>query len=342
MLLIIDGSSLLSTCYYGTLPKQILFEKDPEKQKEHYDKILHASDGTYTNGIYGFIKTLLSLINEQKPLYVMIAFDKSRDTFRRKIYADYKGQRGVTPDPLKQQFITLEKLLEDAGFAVEYSDDYEADDLAGTAADKFADLMPVRIYTRDQDYFQLVDDYRNVRLWLVMQKDKRDELVNNYLGLFIDSDFSYNKSVPNNCFEFTEATTEDYYGVKPSLVPDLKGITGDPSDNIPGVKGVSSAAAPLLKEYGSLEDIYKAIEECKNDKEEKEMGIFWKSGLGISRNPLKALKEHKDTAFMSKNLATIRKDCTLKNTVDDMAISNVNMTRFKELCLALDIKSLWE
>ena len=338
MLLIIDGSSLLTTNYFATLPKQILFEKDPEKQAAYYDQIMQSSDGIYTNGIYGFLKTLLLLQKFQNPTHIMIAFDKSRDTFRRRIYADYKGQRGATPEPLKQQYITLENLLQDAGFAVEYSDEYEADDFAGTAADKFCELMPVRIYTKDQDYFQLVNDSKNIRLWLVVQKEKRDALIEKYCNSAIGEDISQYNSAPPTCFEFTELTTEDYYGAVPSLVPDLKGITGDTADNIPGVKGVSSAASPLLKEYGSLEGIYEAIDTCSN---EKVLTDFWKNGLGIKRNPLNALKEYRDLAFLSRDLATIRRDCPLTHSIEDMAVSNVNSDKFRQLCLELDMKSLW-
>ncbi len=340
-LLIIDGSSLLTTNYYATLPKQILFEKDAEKQKEHYDKILHASDGRFTNGIYGFLKTLVSFMNEQKPSHIMIAFDKSRDTFRRRLYPDYKGNRGATPSPLKEQFITLEKVLEKAGFAVEYSNEYEADDLAGSAADKCSDKMPVVIHTKDRDYFQIVDDSRNIRLWLMVGKDKKEELERGYCSLYTGGTQSDNTSVPNNCFEFTEETAEDYFGAAPKLVPDYKGIVGDASDNIPGVKGVSSAAAPLLREYGSLEGIYEAIDDCADEKEEKELAAFWKSSLGISRSPIKAMKECRELAFMSKSLATIKRDCQLKHSINEMNTDNVDMNALKTECEALDIRSLF-
>ena len=91
-ILLIDGSSMLATNYYGNMPKEILFEKDREKQKDMYDLILKDSKGRYTNGIYGMLKQMFKIIKEQKPTHIAIAFDKTRNTFRRELYADYKGK----------------------------------------------------------------------------------------------------------------------------------------------------------------------------------------------------------------------------------------------------------
>ena len=97
MFLVIDGSSMLVTNYYGNLPREIMFEKDEEKKKSYYPKIMHTSKGVYTNAIYGMLRTLLKIIKEQQPEYMAIVFDKSRDTFRRELYAEYKGTRKETP-----------------------------------------------------------------------------------------------------------------------------------------------------------------------------------------------------------------------------------------------------
>lgn len=128
---IVDGSSLLSTCYYAVLPRESMFAKTDEEKEKHYGKILHASDGTYTNGIMGVLKAVASLLKKQQPAYMAFVFDKTRDTFRRELYPDYKGTRSRTPEPLKQQFVLMERILEEAGFKVLYSGRYEADDYAG-------------------------------------------------------------------------------------------------------------------------------------------------------------------------------------------------------------------
>ena len=159
---IVDGSSLLSTCYYAVLPREILFAKTDEEKMRHYDKILHAADGTYTNGIFGVLKAVASLVKRQQPDHVAFVFDKTRDTFRRELYPDYKGTRTSTPEPLKQQFVLLEQILADAGFKVLYSDRYEADDYAGSLVMKFRDQIPMVVMTKDHDYQMCIRDSRKV------------------------------------------------------------------------------------------------------------------------------------------------------------------------------------
>ena len=105
---IVDGSSMLSTCYYAVLPREIMFAKTEEEKKKHYGRILHAQDGTYTNAIFGMLKMVVSLMKRQQPEYVAFVFDKTRDTFRRELYPAYKGNRGDTPEPLKSQFVLME------------------------------------------------------------------------------------------------------------------------------------------------------------------------------------------------------------------------------------------
>ncbi|MCR4903730.1 MAG: 5'-3' exonuclease [Butyrivibrio sp.] len=325
-LLIIDGSSMLVTNYYGNLPKQILFEKDEEKKKQHYDKILHAPDGRYTNAIYGMLRTIKKIIDKQKPTHMVICFDKTRDTFRRELYADYKGNRGDTPEPLKQQFMTMETMLEDMGFVVEYSDTYEADDIAGSYAAKFEKEIPTFIMSKDHDYLQLISRY--TRLWLVQTKQETaDELMDKYYGEFGITKKDVN--LPDKTFEMTSDICLKEYGVSPEQVPDWKGITGDSSDNIPGVKGVSSAAAPLLREYGTVEGIYEEIEKAQTPAQQKELNKYWKESLGISRSPLKAMTQYKDLALLSKDLATIRKDYPIGKTLENLRVSINSQARDK-------------
>ena len=91
MFLIIDGSSMLSSSYYGNLPKQILFAKTEEERAKHYDKIMHAADGTYTNGIFTMLRTVLKIIKNQKPDHIAFVFDKTRNTFRRGLQRNQRG-----------------------------------------------------------------------------------------------------------------------------------------------------------------------------------------------------------------------------------------------------------
>lgn len=343
---IVDGSSLLSTCYYAVLPREIMFAKTDEEKQKHYDKILHAADGTYTNGIFGVLKAVVSLLKKQQPDYMAFVFDKTRDTFRRELYPDYKGTRSATPEPLKQQFVLLEQILEDAGFRVLYSSQYEADDYAGSLVMKFRDRIPMVVMTKDHDYLQLVDDGHNVRAWMVQSKqEKADELYDKYYAPYGMDKRSVN--LPEKTFEFTAGHVLAEEGVWPHQITDLKGIQGDTSDNIPGVKGVASAAPILLGEYGTIEEIYAAIHEAEKDKASlKELQDFWKSGLGISRSPYKALTKTGEedelcgeaAALLSKQLATIKTDIAIEETLDDFHVSGYDEDKLKAWCRKLDIK----
>ena len=262
-LIIIDGSSMLVTAYYGNLPKALLFEKDPEKKKELYSQIMKNEHGRYTNALYVMCRTLDKIMAEQKPSHIAIVFDTTRNTFRREIYPEYKGNRGETPEPLKEQFISAEKMLHEMGYPVFFSTEYEADDLAGSLAKRFESEIPVRIITKDHDYLQLVTD--NTLLWLLQKdQDTATKLMRKYESPCDEEDFKeLMASIPAKAFEVTKEKCLSEYGCIPEQVPDLKGIVGDASDNIPGIKGVSSAASPLLAEYGTLEAIMDKISSCK-------------------------------------------------------------------------------
>lgn len=343
---IVDGSSMLSTCYYAVLPREIMFAKTDEEKQKHYGKILHAGDGTYTNAIFGMLKTIASLLKKQEPAYIAFVFDKTRDTFRRELYAEYKGTRGVTPEPLKQQFVLIESILEEAGFSVLYSDNYEADDYAGSLVMKFRSQVPVVVMTKDHDYLQLVNDDYNVRAWMVQAKqEKTDELYEKYYGPYGLTKKDVN--LPEKTFEFTAEHVFAEEGVWPEQITDLKGIQGDTSDNIPGVKGVSSAVPPLLAEYGTVEAMYEAIHDAEMDKKQlKELQNFWKERLGITRTPYKALTKTGEegelcgeaAALLSKRLATIQTDIPLDLELADFSAEKYQEKVLRKWCKKLDIK----
>ena len=127
-LLLIDGSSLLTTQFFGNLPREILFAKTLEEKEKYFHKIMMTSTGVYTNAIFGFMRTLLKILKEQKPAYLAVAWDLSRDTFRRELYAEYKGNRGETLVPLKQQFALCQEILKRIGICQFMDEKYEADD----------------------------------------------------------------------------------------------------------------------------------------------------------------------------------------------------------------------
>lgn len=311
MFLIIDGSSMLSSSYYGNLPKQILFAKTEEERAKHYNKIMHAPDGTYTNGIFTMLRTVLKILKTQNPNHIAFVFDKTRNTFRRELYADYKGTRGETPAPLKQQFVLAEEMFQEMGFPVFFSDQYEADDFAGSITEKFWQQDSIVLMTKDVDYLQLVSDERNVRAWMVqVSQEKADKL---FAAYQVDKKRT---NLPDKVFEFTETYIQGEYGLSSgNMVIDWKALAGDSSDNIPGVKGISDKSSiPLLNEYQTVEALYEALEEEGSGIED-----FWKEFLGLRKGSYKKLTAPgaKESALLSKQLATIRRDIPIAAELSD-------------------------
>ncbi|MGM9879408.1 MAG: DNA polymerase I [Bacilli bacterium] len=224
--------------------------------------ILRNSKGFPTNALFGFINMLNKIILEENPSYMMIAFDKGK-TFRHEKYKEYKDGRKETPDELKKQFPVAKEIAKAMGIPCFEIEGYEADDIIGTFA-KEVDLNDDFISTiisSDKDLLQLISDDTEVKLL------KSNDYIRMDKNTFIET-----------------------YGFTPEKIVDLKGIMGDASDNIPGVKGIGEKGAiALIQKYGEIENIYKNIEEIKGKTKEK-------------------LINDKESAFFSKELATIYKD----------------------------------
>lgn len=319
--LIIDGSSLLSTQFYGNLPREIMFAKTVEEKEQYYPKIMQTSQGVYTNAVYGFLRVMLKIIKDQKPAYIAVAWDISRDTFRREMYPEYKGNRGETIVPLKDQFRLCQEVLKEMNIPQFMDERYEADDFSGSLCSKFEDTLPIRIMTKDNDYLQLVSD--KTRLWLIHSTAKKTEELYKKYGLNMKE-----MNVPDRTFEFTPELVKEEFGILPSSVPSLKGLQGDSSDNIKGVPGVGETTAVLLvKEYETVDRLYAAIRDL-DEAGKKEIVEYWKS-IGIKRSPLNFLLKESDTelvgekaAYLSEQLATIKRDIDLsKVTLDDLKVS---------------------
>ena len=320
-LLIIDGSSLLSTSYFARLPRQMLFAKTQEEKELYFDKILQTKDGIYTNGVYGFMQVMIGMLQKQKPTHLAVCLDSTRMTFRKLIYDDYKGTRKPIDKPLKEQYALLREILEEIGvkvFISEPSEDYanvfEADDFAGTLAKKFQGDIPVALYTKDEDYLQLVD--YNTTVWMNTSKcsdmAKECEMDLNTLNL------------PNNTFVYTIDSLKKLKKLAPLQIIDYKAISGDSSDNIPGIKGLGDTTSiPLLQKYASLEEIYKAIDGL-DDKGLKAVAAQWKEELGV-RNPMK--------------LATIKTDIPMDITLEDLRV-NIDKTKLQEQLDKYEMKSI--
>lgn len=201
------------------------------------------SKGQNVSSINGFMRTYFSLINTYSAEYVAIALDSSRKTFRNEIYKEYKENRESMPDDLRSQIPMLYNLIDALGISRIVIDNYEADDIVGTIAEKNKkENIKTIIYSPDKDMLQLVcDDVR------VIASNKDNELM-----------------------EYDIETVKEKRGVYPNQIIDLLALMGDSSDNIPGVKGVGEKTAlKLLEEYKTLDGIYENIDSIKGKLQEK-------------------------------------------------------------------------
>lgn len=236
-----------------------------------------SSKGEPTGALYGLLAMLVKIINDLKPDYIAAAVDLPGGTFRDAAYKDYKGTRAKTDDALVVQIKRTPGVLEAFGIPVYSSESFEADDVIGTIVEqtKKQKDLEVIIASGDKDALQLVVGDR-VRV------------------------FTMGKGL-NDTIMYDEDRVKERYGFGPSGVPDLKGIAGDPSDNIKGVPGVGEGSAlKLLQKYGSLKGIYAAI---------KKDGIARVSEMsGVQKRFVELVAKGREEAEFSKVLATIRRD----------------------------------
>ncbi|HUD09151.1 MAG TPA: DNA polymerase I, partial [Candidatus Saccharimonadales bacterium] len=224
---------------------------------------LTTKKGEIVNAVYGYTSVLLNVLAKFKPEYIVAAFDLKEPTFRHKEFKDYKATRVKAPDDLYAQIPRVKELVKSFNIPIAEKEGYEADDLLATFARKTEKLHPdveVIIVTGDLDTLQLVSDQTKV---FALRRGMSDSIMYDEKAIF------------------------ERYGLKPDQMNDYKGLRGDPSDNLPGVKGVGEkTASELLQKYGTLENIYKNLPEIKE---------------GVR----KKLEKDKVQAYFSKRLATL-------------------------------------
>lgn len=276
--ILVDGNNLLFRSYFATA---------------YTGNTMRNSKGFPTNGLYGLVNMLNKIIREEKPEYMLVAFDKGK-TFRHEKYLDYKGGRNETPDDLKKQFSVAKKLVPLMGIKCFEIDNYEADDIIGTYS-KMALIDPefeTTIVSSDKDLLQLINEETEVKL--LKQKD--------YIRM-------------------NEETFIDTYGIKPIRMIDLKGLMGDASDNIPGVKGIGEKTAlKLLQEYDSLENVYDNIDNIKGATKQK-------------------LIDGKESAFMSKDIATIYNEVPVTYSLEELKYDGPYVNGLREMYSDLEFYS---
>lgn len=343
MYIIIDGSSMLSTNYYGTLPREMLFAKTDEAKEALYPKIMQNSKGKFTNGVFTSIKQIFEMIEQQKPEGIVVVLDRSRNTFRRELYAEYKAQRGSTPAPLKEQFATFAEVLEEIGIPVYSSDKYEADDLAGAIAKKLETAgHNCVLISADKDYYQLVSEYTS--LWRIIPSTARAKYEKAYDMSF--DEYTAQHNLPAAMFEtkYGDGILMDtaFCMLNPEQFVDYLAVVGDKSDNIPGVDRVGPMTImPLLLEYGSLRNIYSVIEFAISNNKTDELMREWKEKLAIKVNPINAFVKNKENAFLSKKLAKIETNIDEVPDNPEAYDLNVDKAGLARVITEYEFASLW-
>lgn len=237
-----------------------------------------SSKGEPTGAIYGLAAMLMKIIKELSPDYIVACYDLPEPTFRHEAYEDYKAGRAKAADDLVHQIKSSRKIFEAFHIPIYEKAGFEADDLLGTIVNQVKDAkdLNVIIASGDMDTLQLVDKKR-VTVYTL-------------------------KKGINDTILYDEKGVEERFGFSPKLLADYKGLRGDPSDNIPGIRGIGEkTATTLISTFGSVENIYKAL---KKDEE-----AFKK--VGITPRIIGLLKEGEEEALFSKTLGTIRHDAPI-------------------------------
>ncbi|HBE07290.1 MAG TPA: DNA polymerase I, partial [Firmicutes bacterium] len=276
--IIIDGFSLVHRAFYALPP-------------------FTTKAGIPTNAAYGFSLMLLRLLEDEKPDYFAVAFDRAAPTFRHEEFKDYKATRKKMPDELRSQFPLIRQILEAFKIPIYELDGYEADDVIGTLACEAARKdFDVLIFTGDRDAFQLADE--NVCVMITRKGISETEKIG-------------------------PAELKEKYGLIPGQIPDLKGLMGDTSDNIPGVPGIGEKTAlRLLHEFQTIDNLLENKEQVSRPRE---------------RN---LLNEYAEQALASKRLATICCDVPIEVDYEACRFSEPDKQAVIEVFKELEFNSL--
>jgi len=262
---------------------------------------LTTPNGEPSGAIYGLSAVLLKIFREQKPDFAAAAFDRPEMTFREQEFKEYKIHRPPTANELISQLKEAHNVFSKFGIKFFEAPGFEADDVIGTLVEKFKNEpnLKIVILSGDLDTLQLVNDEKIVVQFL--KKGVSDSVI------------------------YDEKTIFERYGLKPSNLTDYKGLVGDPSDNIPGIKGIGEKTAlSLLKEFKSIEEVFDSLSI-------------------IPEKVSKKLSGQKEQALFSKKLATIRRDAPIEiKTLDELGLEQLDKKALAEYFQNFGFKSLIE
>lgn len=256
-----------------------------------------TSKGTLVNAVYGFSSMLLNILNKEHPDFIAVSFDLKGPTFRHEEYKEYKATRVKAPDEFYEQIPMIRRVVEAFGIPIYEKEGFEADDVLGTLATQAEKLEDVYTYivTGDMDAIQLVSEKTFVYTPVKGIAETITYDIPKVLGK---------------------------YGLLPNQIPELKGLKGDSSDNIKGVNGVGEkTAVTLLQKYGTIDNIYRHIDEIEGKLKEK-------------------LSIDKDSAFQSLHLATIVRDVPVALDIDACISNAYDKEKIAVLFQEFEFKSL--
>ena len=268
-----------------------------------------SSGGEPTCALYGLSSMLMKIITELKPDYIIACYDLPQKTFRHEAYEKYKSGRAKADEALVLQLKNSRRIFEGFDIPIYDAPGFEADDILGTIVEKYKKNENVKIViaSGDMDTMQLVDD-KKVQVYTL-------------------------KKGINDTILYDEKAVMERFHFKPELLPDYKGLRGDPSDNIIGIKGIGEKTAEtLISNFGTIEEIYKKIK-----KDEKS---FIKAG--VSPRIIELLKNNEEEALFSKTLATIRADAPINFILPQKTFwENVNPQKIEEVFTLFEFRSLF-
>jgi DNA polymerase-1 len=257
------------------------------------------SSGLYTHAIYGFTTMIQRFLKEYQPEMLAVVLDAGRETFRNEIYHEYKSNRPEAPADLIPQFPYFRKVLEAMNIRTLELEGFEADDIIATLAKKFSSHETgVVIVSGDKDLMQLVGDTTRML----------DTMKSRWIGV---------------------EEVKEKFGVEPDQVVEVMGLMGDPTDNIPGIKGIGEKTAiPLIQKFQNLENLFDHLDDLD------------RVGIKSSARVRKALMEGKEEALMSRKLATVRTDVPIHVELEELRFQGVNNENLRELYTELEFSQL--
>lgn len=267
-----------------------------------------SSGGEPTGALYGLSNMLMKIISDLKPDYIVACYDLPQKTFRHDAYDAYKAGRAKADPALISQLISSRKIFEAFNIPIYDAPGFEADDILGTIVEQFKKDKNIEIIiaSGDMDTMQLVDD-KKVQV------------------------FTLKKGITDTIL-YDEEKVLERFNFKPEYLPDYKGLRGDPSDNIIGIKGIGEkTATTLIVEFKTIENIYKQIK--------RDDTVF--KALGITPRILELLKNNEEEALFSKTLATIRRDAPIDFKLPEKTFwDNSDLKKVEEVFVTFEFRSL--